>query len=66
MNRKDLTMTNKTSIRNIDPDMLWDAKVYAAQTRQTMGEVVTEALCMLIQENVDEEAEQPAIVPLVG
>lgn len=59
-------MTNKTSIRNIDPDMLWDAKVYAAQTRQTMGEVVTEALCMLIQENVDEEAEQPAIVPLVG
>ena len=58
-------MTNKTSIRNIDPDTLWDAKIYAAQTRMTMGEVVTEALGLLIQENADEEAEQPAMPPLV-
>lgn len=43
-------MTNKKSIRNIDPDVLWDAKIYAAQTRQTMGEVVTEAIERLIYE----------------
>jgi len=39
---------NKTSIRNIDQDTLWDAKIYAAQTKQTMGEVVTEALQRLV------------------
>ena len=41
---------NKTSIRNIDEDTLWDAKIYAAQTKQTMGEVITEALQRLVQE----------------
>ena len=29
-------MTDKTTIRNIDPDTLWDAKIYAAQTKLTM------------------------------
>lgn len=48
----------KTSIRNIDPDTLWDTKIYAAQTRQTMGEVITEALQRLIYE-VDEGGEAP-------
>lgn len=43
---------NKTSFRNIDPDILWDAKIYAAQTKQTMGEVMTLALQRLI---ADEE-----------
>ena len=51
-------MTNKTSIRNIDPDILWDAKIYAAQTRQTMGEVFTEAIERLINDDAeDHEAE---------
>ncbi|WP_157946936.1 hypothetical protein [Thalassobius sp. I31.1] len=44
---------NKTSIRNIDEDTLWDAKIYAAQTKQTMGEVVTLALQRLVQEEGD-------------
>lgn len=44
---------NKTSIRNINPDTLWDAKIYAAQTRQTMGEVFTEALDKLINEDYE-------------
>jgi len=42
---------SKTSIRNIDPDTLWDAKIYAAQTKQTMGEVVTLALQRLMEED---------------
>lgn len=51
-------MTNKTSIRNIDPDILWDAKIYAAQTRQTMGEVITVAIERLINDDSeDHEAE---------
>ena len=29
---------------------LWDAKIYAAQTKQTMGQVITEALEKLIYE----------------
>lgn len=46
---------NKTTIRNIDPDVFWDAKIYAAQTKQTLGEVVTEALQLLIQSYATEE-----------
>ncbi|WP_157946919.1 hypothetical protein [Thalassobius sp. I31.1] len=44
---------NKTSIRNINEDTLWDAKIYAAQTKQTMGEVVTLALQRLIDEDAE-------------
>lgn len=48
----------KTSIRNIDPDTLWDTKIYAAQTRQTMGEVITEALQRLVyEEDQQDEAD---------
>jgi hypothetical protein len=43
-------IVNKISIRNINEDTLWDAKIYAAQTKQTMGEVVTLALQRLVQE----------------
>ncbi|MCG3266592.1 hypothetical protein [Yoonia sp. I 8.24] len=46
---------NKTPIRNINEDTLWDAKIYAAQTKQTMGEVVTLALQRLVYEEADEE-----------
>ncbi|MBI1494818.1 hypothetical protein [Halocynthiibacter styelae] len=46
---------NKTSIRNIDPDTLWDAKIYAAKTKQTMGKIVTEALQRLLYEEAEEE-----------
>lgn len=46
------------SIRNIDPDIFWDAKIYAAQTRQTIGEVVTEALEMLFQESLKSEGDE--------
>ncbi|MDX8346515.1 hypothetical protein SLH49_00840 [Cognatiyoonia sp. IB215446] len=45
---------NKTSIRNINEDVLWDAKIYAAQTKQTMGQVVTEALERLVNDEVEE------------
>lgn len=43
-------MTTRTTIRNIDTDVLWDAKIYAAETKQTMGDVVTEAIQCLIQQ----------------
>lgn len=45
----------KTSIRNINPETLWDAKIYAAQTQQTMGAVVTEALDKLVREEGEED-----------
>lgn len=51
-------MTTKTSIRNIDPDVLWGAKVYAAETRLTMGQVVTEALERLIDEDQEDGDDQ--------
>lgn len=44
----------KTTIRNIDPDALWDAKIYAAQTKQTLGEVYTFALQQLVYEEEGE------------
>lgn len=44
----------KTSICNINPDTLWDAKIYAAQTKQSMGEVITEALERPIYEGGNE------------
>lgn len=46
---------NKTSIRNINEDVLWDAKIYAAQTKQTMGEVITLALERLVYDEEDRE-----------
>ena len=51
---------NKISIRNVDPDVLWDAKIYAAQTKQTLGQVITDALERLISEE-DEEMLEPEI-----
>ena len=44
----------KISNRNIDPDALWDAKIYAAQTKQTMGGVVTKAMQRLVYEGDQE------------
>lgn len=41
-------MTSRTTIRNIDPDALWDAKIHAAATQQRLGDVVTEAIQNLI------------------
>lgn len=49
----------KTTIRNIDPDVFWDAKIYAAQTQQTLGEVVTEALQVLMQDDETKEVDLP-------
>lgn len=44
-------MTSRTTIRNIDPDILWDAKIYAAETKQRLGDVVTEAIRALVYEH---------------
>ncbi len=52
---------NKTSIRNINPDTLWDAKIYAAQTKQTMGEVITLALERLVYEDGEEDGEDTTL-----
>ena len=49
-------MTSQTTIRNIDPDILWDAKIYAAETKQRLGDVVTEAIHALVYEP-DNDAE---------
>jgi len=43
-------MTSRTTIRNIDPDVLWDAKIHAAATKQRLGDVVTEAIQSLISQ----------------
>jgi hypothetical protein len=48
-------MTYKTSIRGIDPDLLWEAKIYAAQTQLTMGQVVSLALETLLEEESDDD-----------
>ena len=49
----------KTTIRNIDPDIFWDAKIYAAQTQQTIGEVINAALEQLLESD-----EEPDVTPL--
>lgn len=51
---------DKTSIRNIKPDTLWDAKINPAQTRQTLGHVVTEALEKLVNEKNQGEEQKDA------
>jgi hypothetical protein len=50
-------MTSRTTIRNIDPDILWDAKIHAAATKQRLGDVVNEAIQMLIFQRDTEYAE---------
>lgn len=54
----------KTTIRNIDSDAFWEAKIYAAQTQQTMGEVISEAILHLISAedaNIDNEEEESEV-----
>lgn len=41
----------KVSIRNIDPDIYYDARVFAVQTGQTMGEIISFALENLIADH---------------
>lgn len=45
---------NRKTIRNIDPDVLIDARVYAIRTGQTLGDLITESLEYFMSE-VDEE-----------
>ena len=44
--------TRKT-IRNIDPEVLLDARVYALQTERTLGELVSESLAFFMAEADD-------------
>ena len=43
-------MEIKNSIRNIDPDSFLDAKLYAVETGQTLGEVISEAIDLMLHE----------------
>ncbi|SPH20645.1 hypothetical protein ASD8599_01384 [Ascidiaceihabitans donghaensis] len=54
-------MTSRTTIRNIDPDALWDAKIHAAATQQRLGDVVTEAIQKLIFQYDTEHTEGEGI-----
>ena len=45
----------KISIGNINEGTLWAAKIYAAQTKQALREVVTEALVRLVYEEGEED-----------
>lgn len=44
---------NKKTIRNIDDDIMLEARVYAIQTKRTMGELVTESLAFFMAEADD-------------
>lgn len=44
---------NKKTIRNIDDDIMLEARVYAIQTKRTMGELVTESLEFFMAEADD-------------
>lgn len=65
-------MTNRTTIRNIDEDALWDAKIYAAETQQTMGDVFTEAIQCLVHQHdsvtmaAEKDDEASVKLPLTG
>ena len=48
---------NRKTIRNIDPDVLIDARVYAIQTGRTLGDLITESLEFFMAE-ADEEVEE--------
>ncbi len=44
---------NKKTIRNIDDDIMLEARVYAIQTKRTMGELVSESLAFFMAEADD-------------
>jgi len=45
---------NRKTIRNIDPEVLLDARIYALQEGMTLGELVSESLVFYIS-GVEEE-----------
>lgn len=44
---------NKKTIRNIDDDIMLEARMYAIQTKRTMGELVSESLAFFMAEADD-------------
>ncbi len=44
---------NKRTIRNIDADVMREARIYAIQTDRTLGELVTESLIFFMAEADD-------------
>ena len=47
--------THRHTIRNIDPDLILEARILALQTGRTLGELVTEALEAFIDEADDDD-----------
>lgn len=47
--------TARKTIRNIDPDVLLDARIYALKTERTLGELVCESLLFFMSEADDPE-----------
>lgn len=46
---------NRRTIRNIDAEVIREARIYALQTNRTLGELVTESLAFFM-----DEADDPA------
>jgi hypothetical protein len=57
---------NRKTIRNIDTDVLLEARIYALRTQRTLGDLITESLEFFMSEaddpqwNFDIEADQLA------
>ncbi|QTN35037.1 hypothetical protein [Cognatishimia activa] len=46
----------RNTIRNLDPELVTDAKIHALQTgRRTLGELVSDAIEMLIEQETRDE-----------
>lgn len=52
---------NRYTIRNLDPDLMMEARLMAVQNRQTLGEIVSEALAYYFDEDdVDDDTNPEA------
>jgi len=47
--------TNRHTIRNINPEVMLEARVFSVQNCQTLGETLTEALEFYLSSITDEE-----------
>jgi len=45
---------NRYTIRNLDPELMLEARLLAVQNRQTLGEIVSEALAYYLVEDDDD------------
>lgn len=59
-------MEIKNSIRNIDPDAFLDAKLYAVETGRTLGQIISEAIDLMLHDPAEVDQDDDLVTQSTG